>query len=279
MILQQLLLATSASAASWTYSNQAAWDGECKTSKNQSPIDIISSTAVKKHSKDDPITADSFVASVFPGKHKVTLNNVTSDDTHSVTWNFVKPYPGNDKFHCPQYHCHFDVSEHSLDGMKHFGECHVVCMQKKFAEIGDAAASKETDALAVFGFMIGKGDANTKEHAVVQQMLDSKKDFKDMVTQVEIEIPATAKLAEGYWRYNGGLTTPKCNELVTWTVFKNVQYMSEKQYNEFMTWKDGNLRGNDRQVQPMNGRTLTFYSSSAAQMMASIAIVVAMIMF
>jgi len=275
MMLKTLLLASTVSA--WTYSDQAAWGGECKTSKSQSPINIVSSTAVSKNSKDDPIKADSFVAEKLGGKHKMTLNNVTSASTHSVTWTF-KTMPGNSQLKCAQYHCHFDVAEHSMDGKKNFGECHVVCMQAKYKDLGAAVDSKKTDALAVFGFMLAKGTASTPEHAVTKQMIDAKTNYVDG-KEFEMEIPATTKLAEGYYRYNGGLTTPTCNELVTWTVFKNVQYISVAQYYAIMGWKDGNLRGNDRKVQPMNGRSLTFYKSSASKMMASLAIICVIFMF
>ena len=51
MLFKSLFLATVVSGASWTYSDQAAWTGQCQTSKSQSPIDIISSSAVSKNSK------------------------------------------------------------------------------------------------------------------------------------------------------------------------------------------------------------------------------------
>lgn len=262
MLLKSLLLATTVKA--WTYSDQGAWDGQCKTSKAQSPINIVTSTAVSKDSEYDPIKADSFVAETLGGKHMMTLNDVNSSKTHSVTWTF-KAMPGNSQLKCAQYHCHFDVAEHSMDDKKHFGECHVVCMKAEFSDLGAALGSGQTDALAVFGFMLAKGGVRTPDHAVTKQMIDAKQNYAPG-KEFEMEIPVTSNLADGYYRYNGGLTTPTCNEAVTWTVFKAVQYISVDQYNEIMTWKDGNLRRNDRQLQPMNGRSLTFYKSSAPKL-------------
>ena len=34
---------------------------------------------------------------------------------------------------------------------------------------------------------------------------------------------------KGYFRYNGSLTTPKCKEIVTWSIFKKRIKISSKQ--------------------------------------------------
>ena len=34
-----------------------------------------------------------------------------------------------------------------------------------------------------------------------------------------------------FYRYNGSLTTPTCNEVVTWTVFKDYVEISQAQVN------------------------------------------------
>merc|ERR1711973_494576 len=62
-----------------------------------------------------------------------------------------------------------------------------------------------------------------------------------------------------FYRYNGSFTSPGCQESVTWTMFKNVITISEKQLNIFRSLKkpDGQpLLKAYRPVQATNGRKI-----------------------
>jgi len=72
-----------------------------------------------------------------------------------------------------------------------------------------------------------------------------------------------------YYYYQGGLTTPNCNEAVLWTNLKSVQTISEAQLEVFrsMTDSDGTtLNNNYRPPQPLNARMIytTGTSTTAA---------------
>ena len=42
-----------------------------------------------------------------------------------------------------------------------------------------------------------------------------------------------SKHTSSFFRYNGSLTTPACNQVVTWTVFNEPIYLSERQVSLF----------------------------------------------
>ena len=64
-----------------------------------------------------------------------------------------------------------------------------------------------------------------------------------------------------FWRYSGSLTTPTCDEVVIWTVFKNKVTLSKHQLEKFFHLKteDGeDLKNNFRPVLPLNDRVVYF---------------------
>jgi len=66
---------------------------------------------------------------------------------------------------------------------------------------------------------------------------------------------------QSFYRYSGSLTTPTCNEVVTWTIFSNPKLMSSAQLEQFRTLKndeDKPLVDNDRPVQPLGSRIVQF---------------------
>ena len=64
-----------------------------------------------------------------------------------------------------------------------------------------------------------------------------------------------------FYRYNGSLTTPPCNEVVIWTVFKDREFISQEQMKKLrdtMKGVDQKLRldNNTRPWQPLNDRNV-----------------------
>jgi carbonic anhydrase len=54
----------------------------------------------------------------------------------------------------------------------------------------------------------------------------------------------------GYYRYSGSFTTPPCTEDVLWIVLRSPVELSPAQIQKFRAILDGN----NRPVQPLNGR-------------------------
>ena len=69
-----------------------------------------------------------------------------------------------------------------------------------------------------------------------------------------------------FYRYHGSLTTPKCNEVVVWTIFKETLEISQKQINELRQLKHGKdnedrtaISNNYRDAQPLHDRKVKYF--------------------
>lgn len=115
---------------------------------------------------------------------------------------------------------------------------------------------------------------------VLKNILDSAERIREAVGEASrIDMPLTpAELLPpdrlSYYRYEGSLTTPSCDEAVIWTIFDKSIPFAMTQIERFQQVKDtdGNaLTHNFRQLQRLNSRPLvyvrddnSFYIHSAA---------------
>lgn len=267
-------LVGSALGAGWTYSDQVAgWNavagGYCD-GKRQSPINIVDKNS--GNGIVDPLDAANFVAATFSGTKRAALNDPTSDSTHALKYTFQScstnlagvetcvdsPLAGWGLL-CPQFHYHFD-SEHEVEGNLYFGEYHVVCHQDQFADLGAALGTGRGDALRVFGFMVEE-DSTATDNAQMAEFINHK--VAGAMTGGSVNIPLPNNIAQSrYWRYDGSLTTPTCNEAVTWTVFADSVRISTAQADTIRTWREGYLIGNNRVTLNINGRDTTSFENS-----------------
>ena len=111
-----------------------------------------------------------------------------------------------------------------------------------------------------------------KAKELIEKECEGLKKIKASGDKVEIEPMDMTKLMpynlDEFYRYMGGLTTPACNEIVTFTIFKEAIKLSRRQLEQFyqLTTLDGNggsgnpiaLIDTFRPVQPLNGRTVYY---------------------
>uniref|UniRef100_A0A8C2YXA1 Carbonic anhydrase n=1 Tax=Cyclopterus lumpus TaxID=8103 RepID=A0A8C2YXA1_CYCLU len=139
-----------------------------------------------------------------------------------------------------QFHFHWgsnksDGSEHKVDSKRYPMEMHIVNKRK---DLTLAEALETPNGLAVLGFLIEEKIAHgrsSSEHLETHPTSDMEA-WKKMTSyipaihNISSEVNVTDEISiddllggvnrAEYYRYNGSLTTPSCDEAVVWTVFK-----------------------------------------------------------
>jgi len=156
---------------------------------------------------------------------------------------------------------HHQGSEHRVDGRQWPAELHLVHFREDFPDISAALKSNQIDALAVVGVLLKRekrspiGHEESLLHAVEE--VPSHKDSRRVhvgETTIHHLIPHDLT---AFYRYDGSLTTPTCNEQVIWTVLQEEKSISNELLDAFVHIKDlyGNaLNYTGRDPQPINSR-------------------------
>merc|ERR1711874_201494 len=156
-------------------------------------------------------------------------------------------------------------SEHTYDGTAYPLEVHIV--HYKAAYEGDLdTILGSVDGLAVTGFMFTPGAENAALKPITDALteLSEADSYKELTTFNLADLIAPA-IGDGmlYATYPGGLTTPPCNEVVTWINFKQALEVSTEQlqaFRELMDGKGGMIENNYRSPQPSAGRAPKLYT-------------------
>jgi len=252
----------------WGYSNENGPHTWVKhfpkaTGPRQSPILINSAKA----EKDEQLLraplkvniGDSGAQSVINTGHGFRVDVVANDLT--ITGGPL----AEDTYRIAQFHFHWGEcdgwgSEHILDGRVFASELHCVFWNTRYPNIGEAV--EKSDGLAVLGSFIEVGAKNPALEPLVGEL--EKITFKDSSTLLQSPVDLQQilpKCTKEYYTYKGSLTTPPCNESVTWFVFKEPISMSSEQLNAFRSLCHGGegshpIVDNFRPVCPLGDRPL-----------------------
>jgi carbonic anhydrase len=228
----------------WDYGAEhgpAAWGtlaeqyAACGTGQVQSPVDIVGAMpaaslpalAAAYRPAALRIIHHAHKADVVNTGHSIQVN-YTDGDTLTV---------GADKYALVQYHFH-GPSEHHVAGDSFPMEMHLV---HKSAD----------DRLAVVGVLIREGRANAAFDPVWSH-LPATKGAEVVHDSVMVDVDDLLPKARTSYRYDGSLTTPPCSEGVKWFVLTTPIELSAAQIAAFRAV----LVGNNRPVQPLNGRVI-----------------------
>ncbi|XP_038051126.1 carbonic anhydrase 3-like [Patiria miniata] len=263
-------------AAEFTYDNgphgpshwASLFPKECAGSL-QSPINLKMSQATDKDL--GKLELDTFFTSCKWPTGTVVNNG------HAVQIAFNQEFvigggglPGK-QYKVAQLHYHFGSkngqgSEHALNGRHYEAEMHLVTYDTKYPSFDEAVKNK--DGLAVFAGMIEVGFF---ENHLYKDFLSAVKTVKYKGYSRKFSLPCClVDLLPNdfgdFYRYRGSLTTPHCNEVVIWTVWRKPVRLSSAQIGVFRSLYSSEdhavtkvpLADNYRPLQAVNGRKILY---------------------
>ncbi|XP_054622670.1 uncharacterized protein LOC129176554 isoform X2 [Dunckerocampus dactyliophorus] len=275
------------SSHEWCYDdhcefNPSKWsllpDSHCNGNR-QSPINIEAQKAVV----DEHL--DGFSFTKFDDKHAIKYITNTGHTVKCVLNEGVVEVSGGGLgyvYSTLQFHFHWgssshDGSEHTMDSKKFRMEVHIVNKRK---DLTLEEAVNTPNGLAVLGFFIEAVVSDRSSSATESEDSHESSDDSDSDSATDawkklsgylaaiqsvgsqVEVTKELSLAEllgdmdftAYYRYNGSLTTPSCNEAVVWTLFKKSIKVDQSQLAMFPNWTG--YRDVFRPTQALHGRTI-----------------------
>ncbi|MDH4128114.1 MAG: carbonic anhydrase family protein [Spirochaetota bacterium] len=201
------------------------WEGDCRTGKKQSPINIVSKEAI---------------SSKKLAKLRMNYKNVTPsiiNNGHTIQVNYPEGSTlaiGNKTYKLLQFHFH-TKSEHAVNGKLYELEMHLV-------------HKNDNGQLAVVGILFKIGKENSFLSKIWSELPKSSGETKTLSAEINAKDVLPRKLS--YYTYSGSLTTPPCSEGVRWLVIRKISSASSNQISEFTKL----FPVNNRPVQSLNGR-------------------------
>ena len=272
----------------WDYgvhqSHVQNWPRVCKSGKLQSPIDIDTTEVQSNEGSIESFLFDGYNKRMFGEMsvlkntgHTIKLGFDTNEHASNITPSIEGGGLTNAKYFFLNAHLHWGAtndqgSEHTFDGKHSPMELHLVHWNSGLGESpGEAIATGSYDALAVLSIHFKIGNENEKLDSfftnVDRVIKQSTKAVLRKGVKLEQFLPENK---ESFYRYNGSLTTPTCDEIVIWTIFKEKIEISQDQmnvlrqitYKHYDMDKDEDLSNNFRPAQDLNGRIVVQYGKT-----------------
>ncbi|XP_035824520.1 carbonic anhydrase [Aplysia californica] len=261
-----LLVGSTRAASGWSYSGStgpAFWKDVSATcdAQRQSPINLYEGDAVQ-----NPFTPFTFTNYDATSGFNATLKNNgygVKVDYSGATELTMQGGGFTDTFKVAQFHFHWgrtsvQGSEHLISSQAFPMELHIVHYNSKYSDLGEAL--KHADGVAVLGFMY---EVSASDNANYADLVNNLSNVQSQGSKIDLAGFALNTLLQNsfsnFFRYDGSLTTPDCQEVVTWTVFKDSIKISESQMEKFRNVMDGNgnaIVDNFRPPMPLNQRVV-----------------------
>lgn len=204
----------------------------CSAGEEQSPIDIVRTSAVRATFAPVELHWTAFSPTVLNNGHTVQVN--TGGNAGYTTLAGVR-------YDLLQFHFHHQ-SEHTLDGKHAPMEVHFVHK----SEAGD---------LLVVGVLLDEGASNPTMSAIWPLVGAA---GSETAGTGDVSADSFLPADMDAFRYEGSLTTPPCSQIVTWNVLAHPAALSHEQIEAFASMYENDARP----VQPLNRR---FVLTSSAE--------------
>ncbi|BFZ04456.1 hypothetical protein BsWGS_07495 [Bradybaena similaris] len=256
----------------WSYRDLNAWQDNyqmCveKPASRQSPINIDTKTV---EYRELPV----FSLSEYNTLQGVIVDMINTGNTAILSFSGapIEISGGGlrNAFRLENVHFHWGASsasgsEHQIDSRCYPMEMHIVHYNTTYPDV--RAAACEPGGLAVLAFLFKVTRCPNPAYSQIVSKLEeiTMPGLKTQITPAPLQNLLPKKLGQ-FYRYEGSLTTPPCNETVTWSVFAAPIPISERQIACFRSLKslDINPETNDnfplvdntRPPQSLNGRVV-----------------------
>lgn len=279
LIALPLVIQAARAAGIWCYETQDPkcgplhWKDVSKScgGESQSPIDIDR----RKTRRDGYLDEISFEGydQAPPGRWRLmndghtvimSLDGASTAEQINITKGGLQ-----DIYRGLQFHFHWgdrnrNGSEHTIDGRRYPMELHLVHINTKYKTVSEAKGHPNGIAVLSFLFKVSETD-NTNYNTIVAGLKNISRadDYVDLASTFSLSnlLPRVDLLSK-YYRYKGSLTTPGCEEVVTWTIFEEQIPISKTQLSAFVDtiyYKPIGtallkMANNFRPLQPLNSR-------------------------
>ncbi|KAG5874604.1 hypothetical protein JTB14_018814 [Gonioctena quinquepunctata] len=248
-----LIVAEYATCGGWKYHDEEHWSPLCNEGKLQSPIALDEHQAKSMHYVPFNFTGygELFEADMKNNGHSAELRPDFGKKIPEVNGGGLQ-----ETYRLDHLHFHWQ-SEHTMDNYRFPLELHIVHYAKRYGSLDLAKQHVGGVAVLAVLFDLSPDDDDEFQPLVniletIQEDLNDPKELDDFV--VKKFLPRDHA---GFFRYDGSLTTPGCEEGVVWTIFTHTMPISRKQVETFeriRTEDNTVLKENYRSIQPLNGR-------------------------
>ncbi|VDM26386.1 unnamed protein product [Toxocara canis] len=215
----------------WGYNPEdgpTTWGGLCATGKRQSPINVNLAEVMMRDFPDLE-----FINYDVSGPIVAENNGHTEELEGFNLWSKSPMIAGGGlgaRYKLHQLHFHWDHldyrgSEHTIDELHYPLEAHLVHIRE---DLTADNATNTPDGVAVVAVFFAIA-ADAKPLQSLEQIFNATTNFDSHQNLTYSPSDLLPNVTNVWFRYNGSLTTPPCNQVVIWTLLAEPIYVDEEQ--------------------------------------------------